>query len=128
MQERLATQSTGRNWLFFGERNRSSDFLYESFWLELEKQERLRLDLAFSRDGLEKLYVQHRMYQERKSLWQWMEEGAYFYVCGDAEKMAKDVEATMRIIAQEVGGLSETESRQWIKTLRSEKRYLADVY
>lgn len=128
MQERLATQAPGRNWLFFGERNRATDFLYETYWLDLQKEERLRLNLAFSRDTSEKIYVQHQMYEERKSLWNWLENGAYFYVCGDAEKMAKDVEAMLRKIACEEGGMSLEESRLWMKKMRSEKRYLADVY
>lgn len=128
MQERLASHATGRNWLFFGERHRSTDFLYESFWMELEKQERLRLNLAFSRDSTQKCYVQHKMYEERKSLWNWIENGAYFYVCGDAEQMAKEVEAALRKIACEEGNMTELEARHWIKKLRSEKRYLTDVY
>jgi len=128
LQERLATQATGRNWLFFGDRNRASDFLYELYWLELEKQERLRLDLAFSRDGAEKIYVQHRMYEQRKSLWNWLENGAYFYVCGDAEEMAKDVDAMLRTIAAEEGEKSPEEVKAWVKQMRTEKRYLTDVY
>ena len=128
LQERLAQNAQGRNWLFFGERNRASDFYYESFWTELENQGRLRLDLAFSRDGAEKIYVQHKMYDERKSLWAWLQEGAYFYVCGDAEEMAKDVDAMLQRIVREESGMTEEESRLFLKRLRSEKRYLTDVY
>lgn len=128
MQERLFSQATGRNWLFFGERNRASDFYYESFWTELEKQSRLRLDAVFSRDGAAKTYVQHQMYERRKSLWDYIQDGALFYVCGDASQMAKDVEATLLQIIKEEGAKSEDEAREYLKTMRREKRYLADVY
>jgi sulfite reductase (NADPH) flavoprotein alpha-component len=128
LQERLASSATGRNWLFFGERNRATDFYYEPFFTELAKAGRLRLDLAFSRDTAEKTYVQHKMYEERKSLWAWLQEGAYFYVCGDAEEMAKDVDAMLHRIAREVGGMTEEESHLYVKRLRAEKRYLTDVY
>lgn len=128
LQERLYKNTPGRNWLFFGERHREHDFYYADFWLELEKQKRLRLDLAFSRDGEEKVYVQHKMWEHRKDLWAWIEDGAYFYVCGDAKEMAKDVETMLQKIAAIEGGLSEEEARRKIKSLRVEKRYLADVY
>ncbi len=128
MQERIASQAEGRNWIFFGERNRKSDFYYEDYWIELEKQGRVRLDTAFSRDQPEKIYVQHRMLEQKKTLWQWIQEGAYIYVCGDAEKMAKDVDATLQQIVREVGGSSDEEARKFIKSLRLERRYLLDVY
>ena len=128
MQERLALQAKGRNWLFFGERNRATDFYYEEFWLELQKLDRLRLSLAFSRDTVEKVYVQHRMWEERKDLWAWIEEGAYFYVCGDAQEMAKDVEAMLQRIFVEEGSLTEEAARHKLKEMRQQKRYLADVY
>lgn len=128
LQERIAVQSTGRNWLFFGERNQSSDYYYESFWSDLVKQGRLRLDLAFSRDSQEKAYVQHKMYEQKRSLWQWIDEGAYFYVCGNAENMAKDVESTLQRIVKEEGGYSEDGAIQYVKKMRQEKRYLVDVY
>jgi len=128
MQERLATQAMGRNWIFFGERNRSSDFYYSDFWLELESQGRIRLDLAFSRDQAEKVYVQHKMLEQKKSLWNWISQGSYLYVCGDAEKMAKDVDAALQQIAQEEGSMNEEGARKFIKALRLEKRYLLDVY
>ncbi len=128
LQERLALNASGRNWLFFGERNRASDFYYETFLTQLESQGRLRLDLAFSRDGPEKIYVQHKMYEERKSLWAWLQEGAFFYVCGDAEEMAKDVDAMLHRIVGEEGSMTEEETRHYIKQLRADKRYLTDVY
>ena len=128
LQERIATQSMGRNWLFFGERNRASDYYYADYWQDLEKQGRLRLDLAFSRDQADKIYVQHRMLEERKSLWAWLQQGAYIYVCGDAQRMAKDVDAALQTIAQSEGKMGEEDARLFIKSLRAEKRYLIDVY
>lgn len=128
IQERLATQANGRNWLFFGERNRASDFYYADFWLELEKQGRIRLDTAFSRDQPEKIYVQSRMLEQKKSLWNWIEQGSYIYICGDAGKMAKEVDSTLQRIVHEEGGLTEEEARHYLKKLRLEKRYLLDVY
>ena len=128
LQERIATQSKGLNWLFFGERNQQSDFYYEEYWKELEALGLLRLDVAFSRDGGEKTYVQHKMYEQRKSLMQWIQEVAFFYVCGDANQMAKDVEAMLHRIVKEEGHFSEEDARTFIKKMRSEKRYLADVY
>lgn len=128
LQERLAIQAPGLNWVFFGERNRASDFYYADFWTELEKQGRIRLDLAFSRDQAEKIYVQHKMLEQKKSLWDWIQQGSYIYVCGDAEEMAKDVDAALQKIACEEGGLSEEDARKTIKSLRTEKRYLLDVY
>jgi len=128
LQERIATQSTGRNWIFFGERNRASDFYYSDYWLELEKQGHIRLDLAFSRDQKEKIYVQHRMLENQKSIWNWLQAGSTIYVCGDANEMAKDVEATLQRIAHDEGKLSEEDARLYIKSLRADKRYLLDVY
>lgn len=128
LQERLANKAPGPNWVFFGERNRSSDFYYEDFWTELEKSKKIRLDLAFSRDGPVKTYVQHKMYEQKKELWEWIQKGSYFYVCGDAEEMAKDVEAMLQTIIQEEGHLTSEEARLYIKKLRADKKYLADVY
>jgi sulfite reductase (NADPH) flavoprotein alpha-component len=128
LQERLATQAGGLNWVFFGERNRASDFYYSNFWLDLEKQGFVRLSLAFSRDQTEKIYVQHRLFEERKSVWDWIEKGCHIYVCGDAEKMAKDVDATLQKIIHLEGGLNEEDARKFLKNLRAEKRYLLDVY
>ncbi len=128
LQERLALQHSGSNWLFFGERNQATDFYYADFFLELERQDRLRLDLAFSRDQNEKIYVQHRLWEQRASLFDWIQNGAYIYVCGDAEKMAKDVELTLIQIAKDQGSLIEEDARAWLKTLRQQKRYLQDVY
>ncbi|MDE3045107.1 MAG: sulfite reductase [Verrucomicrobiota bacterium] len=128
LQERLALQHKGRNWLIFGERNRATDFYYSDYWLELERQQRLRLSLAFSRDTAEKTYVQHRLWEERETLWKWLQEGAYLYVCGDAEKMAKDVDLTLQRIARECGHLPEDKAREYLKSLRHSRHYLQDVY
>jgi sulfite reductase (NADPH) flavoprotein alpha-component len=128
LQERLATQASGLNWVFFGERNRASDFYYADFWTDLEKQGRIRLDLAFSRDQAEKIYVQHRMLEQKKALWTWIQDGSYIYVCGDAQRMAKDVDTALQHIVQEEGQMTEEEARKYLKTLRTEKRYLLDVY
>lgn len=128
LQERIATQAMGLNWLFFGERNRASDYYYADYWTELEKQGRIRLDLAFSRDQEEKIYVQHKMLQEKKSLWNWIQNGSYVYVCGDAEEMAKDVDAALQKIAHDEGSMTEEDARKFLKSLRIEKRYLLDVY
>ena len=128
LQHRLQHQAQGKNWLFFGERNRSSDYLYEDYWETLAAQNKLILDLAFSRDQFDKIYVQHKMHAKGKELWQWIQEGAYLYVCGDAQHMAKDVEAMLIQIAIEQGYLSHDEARIFFKSLRTQKRYLLDVY
>ncbi len=128
LQERLAMQSKGLNWLFFGERNRASDFYYSDYFLELEKQGRLRLETAFSRDQEGKVYVQHRMLEQKKDLWKWIERGCYIYVCGDAEKMAKDVDRALQTILHDEGKMSEEDARNTLKKMRHEKKYLLDVY
>ncbi len=132
LQERAARHAQGgpkgRNWLFFGERNRSTDFLYEEEWIQAVAEGRLRLDCVFSRDQPEKLYVQHQMYTHRKELWDWLEQGAYFYVCGDAQYMAKDVDKMLHILISEEGNKTEEEAKAYVKALKSGKRYLTDVY
>lgn len=128
MQERMAHNAQGKNWLFFGECNRSTDFFYEDYWTGLEQQGKLRLDVAFSRDQPEKVYVQHRMFAHGADLYRWILEGAYIYVCGDASRMAKDVEMVLHEIIRVYGNKDEAESKAMIKKLRAEKRYLRDVY
>lgn len=128
MQERIIRNASGKNWLFFGECHRASDFFYESYWQSLVDAGRMRLDVAFSRDQDYKIYVQHRMLQHGKELFQWLEQGAYFFVCGDAHFMAKDVEQALLQIIQEHGNRDEQASKQYLKRLRQEKRYLRDVY
>jgi sulfite reductase (NADPH) flavoprotein alpha-component len=127
MQEREKSRSK-KNWLFFGEWTRSHEFFYEEEWLRWEEMGALQMDLAFSRDQKEKIYVQHRMEEKGVEFFRWIKEGAIVYVCGDAHRMAKDVEAMLlKIIAKE-GGLSEGEAHHYLKELRKQKRYLRDVY
>ncbi len=124
MQERHGM----KNWLFFGERNRASDFFYKDFWEGHIDAGNLRLDLAFSRDQAEKHYVQHKLYEHSKELWKWVQEGAIIYVCGNADPMAKDVEATLQRIIKEQAGLHDDEVKSLLKTLRKSRRLLFDVY
>ncbi len=128
MQERIATGALGKNWLFFGECNRATDFFYEDLWLSLKTQNRLHLDVAFSRDQAEKIYVQHLMLEKQALLWSWIEEGAMIYVCGDAEKMAKAVEMSWLTIFQAQGNMSLQDATLFLRRLKKEKRYLTDVY
>lgn len=129
MQERLLHhQSKGKHWLFFGEWNQDYDFFYEKDWLEFSNYGHLRLELAFSRDQEYKVYVQHRMWEKGGELFQWLEEGSYLYVCGDAQRMAKDVEVMLHHIVQEFGKKEAQAAKEYIKHLRQQKRYLRDVY
>lgn len=129
LEERQATGAKGRNWLFFGDRCRASDFLYEEQLAAWHRDGLLtRLDLAFSRDQAEKIYVQHRMLEHAAEIWSWLETGAHFYVCGDASRMAKDVEAALHTIIEKAGGKMTDEAKTYVETLRSEKRYQRDVY
>lgn len=128
LQERVHHGSKGKNWLFFGERHREFDFFYEDFWTDLVSKNHLRLDLAFSRDQAEKLYVQHKMYENRADIWNWLQDGAHFYVCGDATNMAKDVDAMLHKIIASEGNMSPDEVKAYVKQLRQTRRYLADIY
>jgi sulfite reductase (NADPH) flavoprotein alpha-component len=128
MQERLALEATGRHWLFFGERRGAYDFFYQSYWNELVEKGHLQIDTAFSRDQGHKVYVQHRMEEKAEALFEWLENGAIIYVCGDANKMAKDVDATLHGIIENCGGMSTAEAKAYMKALRHSKRYLRDVY
>jgi sulfite reductase (NADPH) flavoprotein alpha-component len=129
LEERRATGAQGMNWLFFGDQKRSTDYLYQEQLEGWVKDGHLaRLDLAFSRDQAEKIYVQSRMLESAPELWSWLESGAHFYVCGDASRMAKDVDAALHQVAQTVGGLSQDAALEYIAKLKSEKRYQRDVY
>jgi sulfite reductase (NADPH) flavoprotein alpha-component len=129
LQERQASGATGANWLFFGAWNATSDFLYEAELREMQGRGGLtKLDVAFSRDQAEKIYVQHVMQQQASELWRWLNDGAYFYVCGDAARMAKDVHAALLGVAQTAGGLSSERASEWVLGLQTEKRYRKDVY
>jgi len=129
LQERLLfAKSTGKHWLFFGAKQRDFDYYYENDWNLYSEHGHLRLDLAFSRDQEHKVYVQHRMLEMGQELFDWLIGGAFLYVCGDAARMAKDVEATLQQILQEHGQMDPLTSREYIKRMRQEKRYLRDVY
>lgn len=128
LQERVHKRHKGQNWLFFGEWSKNSEFYYEEEWETFIKDGHLRLDTAFSRDQNYKIYVQHRMLEHGQELFQWLEDGAHLFVCGDAKHMAKDVDAALFEIIKVHGKLSDTEVKAYIKELRTEKRYLRDVY
>ncbi|MFB9674421.1 molybdopterin-dependent oxidoreductase [Streptosporangium vulgare] len=129
LDERRALGHSGRNWLFFGEQRRSTDFYYRD---ELDASYRdgllTRLDLAFSRDQRAKVYVQDRMREHGGRLWSWLQDGAHLYVCGDASRMAKDVDRTLREIATTHGGLGDDEATVYVKHLATSRRYVRDVY
>jgi sulfite reductase (NADPH) flavoprotein alpha-component len=130
LQERAATAgSRGRNWLFFGDQRRDHDFLYRD---EIERYlldgVLTRLDTAFSRDQPDKIYVQHRMLERGREIWAWLQDGAHFYVCGDAQRMAKDVDAALKQIVAEQGGMSADAAAAYIGDLAKSKRYARDVY
>lgn len=129
MAEREALGAAGRNWLFFGDRSFRSDFLYQAEWLELRKRGVLqRIEVAFSRDGVGKVYVQHRMREHGKELFAWLEDGAHLYVCGDAERMAPDVERALHDILRQHGGLTADRAAEYVLELQRERRYQKDVY
>ena len=129
LEERQLRGAKGPNWLIFGNPHRETDFLYEEQLTSLQRDGVLtRLDLAFSRDQAEKVYVQHRMEENGAELWSWLEAGASFYVCGDAARMAKDVDASLHRIAEQHGGKSAEEAADYVKSLKKDKRYQRDVY
>ena len=129
IEERRAVGSTGKNWLFFGDRSSKTDYLYGEEWEKYRSDGLLtELDLAWSRDQAEKEYVQHKMLTKGRELFAWLQEGANFYVCGDASRMAKDVDLALRQIAATEGSMSEEDAAKWVKSLQKEKRYLKDVY
>jgi sulfite reductase (NADPH) flavoprotein alpha-component len=129
LAERAALGIKGRAWLLFGERQRAHDFLYETelrAWLADGTLS--RLDAAFSRDQAKKHYVQHRMAENAADLWRWLQDGAHFYVCGDATRMARDVDTALRRIAMTEGKLNEGQARDWIVALARQGRYQRDIY
>ncbi|WP_440872832.1 assimilatory sulfite reductase (NADPH) flavoprotein subunit [Vibrio diabolicus] len=129
IQERENRDSEGKNWLFFGDRTFTQDFLYQVEWQKYLKSGVLsRLDVAFSRDQVEKVYVQHRILENAAQVWQWIQEGAYIYVCGDATRMAKDVHDALVIVAEQEGKMPRDDAEQFINDLRKAKRYQRDVY
>ena len=129
LQERQAVGARGKTWLFFGSQREKSDFFYKADFEKFMADGILtRLDTAFSRDQAHKIYVQDRMMGSSGELWKWLEEGAHFYVCGDARRMAKDVDAALRQIVQEQSGKNAEEANEYVEKLKSEKRYKRDVY
>lgn len=129
VQDRVALGATGRNWLFFGDHHRARDFIYEEEWSELLVRGHLaRLDTAWSRDQEKKIYVQDKMRENAAELWLWLKGGAYFYVCGDAKAMAKDVDAALHEIVAQHGGMTPEQAVEYVKQLKKEKRYQRDVY
>jgi sulfite reductase (NADPH) flavoprotein alpha-component len=129
VMDRATRGAKGKNWLFFGDQRKDSDFLYADEWAAyLQSGVLTRLDLAFSRDQAAKIYVQDRMRENAAELWQWLQAGAYFYVCGDAKRMAKDVDAALHAIVAEQGGLTPEAAVDWVKQFKKDGRYQRDVY
>jgi sulfite reductase (NADPH) flavoprotein alpha-component len=129
MQERVATGASGRNWLFFGDQHRGTDYLYESEWAAWQAAGALaRVDLAFSRDQAVKVYVQDRMRENSAELWSWIKGGAHFYVCGDAKRMAKDVDIALHDVIAQRGEMTPAAAADYVKQMKKDKRYQRDVY
>ncbi|MFB5265595.1 assimilatory sulfite reductase (NADPH) flavoprotein subunit [Paenibacillus enshidis] len=127
--EREETGAAGKTWLFYGDQHFSTDFLYQVEWQRWLKEGVLtRMDVAFSRDTDQKIYVQHRMLEKSSELYQWLQEGAYIYVCGDEKKMAHDVHAALGTILEQEGGLSPEQASEYMIRMQQEKRYQRDVY
>ncbi|MGZ5004783.1 MAG: sulfite reductase subunit alpha [Chthoniobacterales bacterium] len=130
LQERRATAAKGKSWLFFGSQKEKCDYFYRDDFDQLRKEGYLtRIDCAFSRDQEHKIYVQHRMLENAAELWKWIDgEGAHFFVCGDAKRMAKDVDAALRQIIEKQGGKSPEAAGEYMEKLKADKRYKRDVY
>lgn len=129
LQERRALGHRGHNWLFFGEQHRDQNYYYSDDFEDMARDGLLdRLDLAFSRDQASRVYVQHRMLEQGAELWRWLDDGAHFYVCGDATRMAKDVDAALTTIIERHGGMSHDQAHDYKRELVATKRYVRDVY
>ena len=129
VMDRATRGAKGPNWLFFGDQRKDHDFLYADEWAEYQKSGVLtRLDTAFSRDQAAKVYVQDRMRENAAELWKWIQQGAYFYVCGDAKRMAKDVDAALHALVSEQGGMTPEAAVEWVKQFKKDGRYQRDVY
>jgi sulfite reductase (NADPH) flavoprotein alpha-component len=130
LQERQAVGAKGKNWLFFGAQREKCDYAYREDFHQMKQDGILtRMDCAFSRDQTHKIYVQHRMLENAAEIWKWIDgDGAQFFVCGDARRMAKDVDAALRKIVQEQGGKSVDEANAYVEQLKNDKRYRRDVY
>jgi sulfite reductase (NADPH) flavoprotein alpha-component len=129
LRERRATGARGKHWLFFGDQRAATDFLYRDELIALQEDGTLtRLDTAFSRDQAEKIYVQQRMLEHGKELYAWLEQGAHFYVCGDASRMAKDVDAALHQVIERAGAKTNEQAIAYVQALKAAKRYARDVY
>jgi sulfite reductase (NADPH) flavoprotein alpha-component len=130
LQDRQVLGAKGKNWLFFGAQREACDYAYRDEFHQMKQDGILtRMDCAFSRDQAHKIYVQHRMLENGAEIWKWLDgEGAQFFVCGDAKRMAKDVDAALRKIVQEQGGKSVEQANEYVEKLKNEKRYKRDVY
>ena len=129
LQHREASNQKGKTWLFFGERRFGSDFLYQLEWQKLLKDGYLeKIDVAFSRDQKEKIYVQHRLIEKQKEIYEWLNKGASIYLCGDMKQMARDVQKALLQIFETEGGMSEEKALEFLKKLKKEKRFQTDVY
>lgn len=129
LQHREANNQKGKTWLFFGERRFHSDFLYQTEWQKLLKEGFLeKFDVAFSRDQEEKIYIQHRLIEQQKEVFNWLGKGANIYLCGDMKQMARDVQMTLLRIFETEGGMSEEKALEYMKMLKKEKRFQTDVY
>jgi sulfite reductase (NADPH) flavoprotein alpha-component len=129
LQEREVRGAQGKSWLFFGERNFRSDFLYQTEWQGFLKDGVLsRMNVAFSRDQAAKTYVQHRLKQQARDVYAWLQDGAHLYVCGDAANLAPDVHKTLIEIVQQEAGIGRTSAEDYLGTLQGEHRYQIDVY
>ncbi|MGA9670728.1 MAG: sulfite reductase subunit alpha [Terracidiphilus sp.] len=129
LHERRAMGASGRNWLFFGERSATTDYLYRDELEAMQADGHLsRLDTAFSRDQVRKIYVQDRMLEQAHTFWSWLQEGASVYMCGDASRMAKDVHQALRTIVAEQGGMSNDAAEEYVDLLKEQHRYHRDVY
>lgn len=129
LEDRAESGAPGKNWLLFGNQYQAYDYLYQQQIEEFQKRGVLtKLDLAFSRDKSEKIYVQHRMLEQGAEMWKWLEEGAHFYVCGDAKRMAQDVDHALQQIVIEHGGKTPEEAKAYLTQLLKNKRYQKDVY
>jgi len=129
VQQRETDNKQGGTWLFFGDRRLKSDFLYRDEWQNWLKSNHLeKMDVAFSRDQEEKIYVQHKLLENQQEIYNWLEEGAHFYLCGDMKTMAKDVNKTLLEIIKNQGGISTEKAEEYVKKLKREKRFQQDVY
>ncbi|ULT54778.1 sulfite reductase subunit alpha [Neobacillus drentensis] len=129
IEERAVNKATGKSWLFFGDQHAASDFLYQD---ELEKYQKegvlTKLETAFSRDSAEKVYVQHKMLENSKELFEWLENGAYFYVCGDKQYMAKDVHNALLSVIEKEGSMTPEQAEAYLNDMKTQGRYQRDVY